>query len=185
MTRIFLDDWETNATNLLQTDAGVTGPQLRGLLIDLKDSLKQDEAAIVVTTDKPLTTTASFVAITGYDGEVGDDGVFLKTDTAGGIIETATTAGFTYDLKVQLSFEVDNNADYEFAILVDGSPTGFIGSITGSGNDDLQSISLDSIVLSASSDSQVQIGLRSLAGGDDITIKRAVLITIIQPTNGP
>lgn len=185
MTRRFLDEVKNDLSALLVTAGDVKAPDLLATQIDLIDSLNTDQAAIYGDNSQSLTTTDSFISIAGYNNLSGGDPDFLKLDTVAGTITTATIAGFSYSFLANISYRCENNADYEFSLMENGVATGFVGTITGSGNNDLQSIAIGGTKLSASTNSVWSISFRSLDGGDDVELLQYSLRADIIPTNNP
>jgi hypothetical protein len=185
MSRIFMDDWRTARTLLLQTGGATTALELLASDIDLSESCTDDESALIMTTDQPLVTTSSFAKLTGYDSAVGGDAEFLITDFLAGDVTTSAVAGFSYQFNAQISFICTNNAVYQFSLMRNGVATGFVASITGTGNGDLQTVNLEGLELSALANSIWSVGFLSLGGGDALTILQAFLRATIKPTNNP
>jgi hypothetical protein len=185
MARRFLDDVRADLSAQLVTDGDTTAPQLLSLLIDTIDSTINDESALVIDIDVPLVTTTAFVPIINYDTVIGGDGDFLTPDAVAGTIKSSATAGFTYDLFGQVSFIATNNARYEFVMLRNGIESGFVAAVTGTGVSDSMTLSVDTTVLSNLSNNTVSLGLRSIVGGDAITLTQVVLKAVVKPTNNP
>jgi hypothetical protein len=187
MTRRFLDDVRADIHAIIKTNgnAEITGPLLNGLMIDMIDSTINDECALIQTTDEAYVTSITFEPIDNYDSSVGGDGDFLTPDILLGTIKSSPTSGWTYDVEGQISFIAQNNADYEFTMLRNGAPSGFLASITGTGNNDLQTLSVNTTILSNVADNFVSLGFRSITGGNSITITNVVLKAVIKPTNNP
>ncbi len=188
MTRRFLDDIKEDIAQLWPNNiTGAISPaDLRGPVLDMVDSLKQDECELEGSAPTVgLALTGTFVSLTTvFDGESGGDGVFLKPDFANGVIVGATTAGFSYLITGDITVEANNNETIELVVGVNGVPTGFIGALTGNSNNDL-SVSISHFVRTSESDAVYTLMARAADGAATIDIQEASMIAIIWPTNNP
>lgn len=189
MTRRFLDDIRSDIVTLMpDNNIGAITPAItRGILTDMVDSTVQDEGAISANAPTlGIATTDSFTQLTTpYAQNAGGDGDFITPDQINGEITTSSTAGFTYSLIGSIAFEGSANDPFEFVILEDGSPVGFITRETGEGNNDPVSSYVRTLIDAAPADAVYSIGVRTPEGNNTIDILDIELVAIIQPTNNP
>lgn len=188
MARRFLDDVKSDLSALLVTGGNTPAPALADLLIDTIDSTVDDESAIFSSgASLGVAISTAWTPITAaYDGQVGGDADFLKTDFAAGTITTTTTAGFTYKTDGFVSFtDLGANVVIEFAILRGGVPVGVIATLTGGGNNRPRIANFSSFDLSNSPDDVYSIGIRTPDGAQSIDILDIALAVTISPTRNP
>lgn len=187
MTRRFLDDIRGDLTAQLVTGGDTTAPALNALLLDMIDSVIQDESIIASnTTSLAVPTAIAWQPLTTgiYDIEVGGDGNFLKPDVINGFIETISVLGFTYEVEAKINFaDLGSNTEIDFSILNNGVPVGFVASLTGGGGSRPRSASFSHIDLSTVANSQFTIGVQTIGGVNTIDIISVGLTLTIQPTN--
>lgn len=184
--RRFLDDIKTDINNKVGLGLNLTGEDAKAFLIDMVDSLTQDEAGIYGTVNTDLNLTTTFQSIrAGFTAQEGSDNDFLKPDETTGEIKTSATAGYTYNITARVAFEVSNNKDYEFCILRDGLPVGFVDRITGAGHNDFATANLGYVEISAPAGAVYTIGARVIETTDVLTINQVILGAEIVPTENP
>lgn len=105
MARRFLDDIRSDMAALYVPGGGIAAVDEGALMLDMLDSVIQDECVIFGQTPVPAhPTTTAYVSIgVGYTDTVGGDATFLKANALSGEIQGATTPGFTYSLKGQIT----------------------------------------------------------------------------------
>lgn len=186
MTRRFLNNVRTDLNTVLVTGGDTTADELRPLLIDMIDSTIQDECAIYSTVPHAgVSVGTSWTKINNdtYDTSRGGDGVFLKPSFASGDIETASTAGFSYNVIATISFYGGNNDMYEFSIGENGTPVGATSSITGQGVNTLVSTTVFYQINAAPSDALYSLYAQSSVASDTIDIASCQLQVTVVPTN--
>ena len=188
MSRKFLDTVRSDISAQLQTNANTTGLELNAVLQDLIDSSVQDESAIAGTTPvlSFVTSTAWTEIDEGYTVDVGGDAEFLFPNFASGQIQTSNTAGFTYNIRAQISIaDLGNNVPVEFTLLANGVPTGFIATTAGRGNNRPLTVSFSGIKLSGVANEVWSVGVATPNAADTIDIFSISMSVTILPTNNP
>lgn len=187
MARIFLDNLKTNIATVFadNTTGDISAADLRGVFVDAVDSLKGDEAFLYGGITDNYLLTQTFAIMAGvYNLATGDDGLFLKTNQAGGFITLATQAGWTYRINALISFRAPTNADVEFVISRNGTPTAFVVGVAGQGNNTVSASMIASINASVSNEN-IGISARGVDGNVSIDILDLVLEVAVLPTNNP
>ena len=189
MSRIFLDDLRAAATALFadNTAGDISPADLRGVMLDTIDSTIEDEGGIYsVTPTLAIPTAVAYAELLNiYTTDVGGDGTFLIPDFTLGTVTTSATAGFSYEVSAQLSFEGANNTQYDFTIMHDGVAVGVGESVTGRGSGRPVGVNITSLSLSTPASAVVTLAVQSPDGVSTIDILKASLFTIIKPTNNP
>jgi hypothetical protein len=190
MTRRFLDDIKSDISSLMADN--VTGDFLlsqdRQIRNDIIDSVIDDECEIFTSTVvSSLTTTTSFVSLTTsiYSGTTGGDATFLKADQVNGVIQSASTAGYTYSATANISFEGTSNIAYEVGIGINGVVSDFVAGTTGQGASDPVHITTRVLDISSSANTDYSIMIRSPEGANSIANLSANLNLTVKPTNNP
>jgi len=187
MTRRFLDNVRSdiNTTIVVNGTGDIGAEDLAPLMLDTIDSCVNDEARLLKEVEEiDVALTTSYTTPIIYDSSEGGDATFLKVNLGAGTITTATTAGFSYDVALFISFIGINNTRYDASFLQNGVPVGLETSGIGFGNNDPTHLSLTSTSLSTASNSVIEIGLKADVAGD-IDILAAALRVDIIPTNNP
>lgn len=209
MARRFLDDIRTDmaqalldiqATIYTNATQDVSGDDVQNafnilepLWQDMIDSCIQDEAALGGSASMTFSLGTTWVPINdalappvlAYDTVTGGDADFLKVDQVDGSITTSATPGFSYETIGQISIDASNNTVVEAAILQEGVPLQFIGSIIGTGGIRAQSIYLSTYSLNHTANCKYQLGVRVASGTDTVTVTPRQFGVIIVPTNNP
>ncbi len=189
MTRRFLDDIVIDINTLLADNiAGdISAADLRGPLLDMMDSLKQDEAELVSTgsTDGLATTVAFANLDTVYGAQVGGDGLFLKPTFAQGTIITNTLPGFGYSITGQINIAGSNNVQILLAVGVNGLPVGFVSTLESTSLGEFETVSVRHFLRTAAADDVITLMLATPDGTSSVNISDAQMAVVIQPTNNP
>lgn len=187
--RKFLDTVRADLTAQLVTAGETTAPQLNDLLIDLIDSSIEDEGGIFsLTPTNGLAVDLAYTEITSaFTANIGGDGVFIQPDFTIGAVQTSPTAGFSYQILVQLSVEIAKNDRFDFTVMQDGVPIGVGASVTGNGvgTNRPVGVSVTSLVLSSPANAVYTVAVKSPDGASTMNVLKASLFTVIKPTNNP
>ena len=189
MPRKFLDNIRTEISTLFadNTTGDISAADLQQVTLDMVDSLAQDEGFIYgdVTT-APIALTATPIPIsTGYTTSVGGVPGFVILNQAGGSIQLGPTAGFSYELKAQITIATTVNEEVHFQLGVNGSPVGYIGSISGAAGGNEVSVAVEFIRLTSLSNEVWQIYASAPDGAATMTINSIFLFAAVLPTNNP
>lgn len=189
MSRRFLDDVRADINaGIIANGAGlITADVLRPMLIDTIDSSIDDEATIGSSTDIiALAVNDTTWTVIECDEFIGGDAQFLNVDLANNQMVSSPTAGYTYSCIALANLESGATKRYELAVLVNGTPTGYIGDITTRGVNKPVNDEASALVLSAVASAKFQIGIRSIDDvSDTLNIRGHVLQLVIKPTNNP
>ena len=189
MPRKFLDNIRTEISTLFadNTTGDISAADLQQVTLDMVDSLAQDEGFIygdVATA--PIALTATPIPIsTGYTQTIGGAPGFVILNQAGGSIQLGPTAGFSYQIKSQITLATTNNEEIHFQLAVNGSPVGYIGSISGATGGDQVSVAVEFIRLTSLSNEVWQIYASTPDGTGTITVESIFLYAAVLPTNNP
>lgn len=189
MARRFLDDIKADIDTIFVAEGGMrVETEHKPILLDIIDSLKQDEGGIYgLTTVPSVAVTATYSALTSiYEAQAGGDD-FIIPDFAAGTVAAGTTAGFTYTVFASLSFEGSNNDQFDFTVLADGAPLGVGESVTGrgTGNGRPVPVNIRTGILSTPADTVFALAIKSPDGNSNINVLSGSLYIVIEPTNNP
>lgn len=192
MARRFLDLVRGDITTLMADNStgDITAAIQRSILTDIIDSVVQDECIMLGSVGGVFPTTETYQILSSvYESETGGDGLFMKPDIGAGQIQSATAAGWTYQITAIVEFEASNGQSFDFAISRNGviiQPTHTVTAV-GTGNTEGVSISLDHYIKSSVSDERYGVSMRSTPGqgSNTITIGEVLLALIIHSTNDP
>jgi len=186
MARKFLDTIKgAIVSDLLDNNTGLISPKdVRDVLTDMVDSLKEDEAELVsVGETTAVALTGAFVDLTTvYDFGTGDDGDFLNVNAGNGTVTGTSTAGFSYRLSGTIVATASNNEVIELTFGVDGVPTGGIITIEGSGTSDA-SRHWQSFIRAAPANGVFSIMAAAKDGAATVDIVSARFVVAVLPTN--
>ncbi len=189
MSRRFLVDIQTDIDAKLADNItkDILPVNMRDILGDMNDSLKQDEAALTSSSaTNGLATAVSFEVLdTVYDAQQGGDGDFLNTVFGVGTITGTSTPGFTYAIVGTISVSGTNNVAIQIGVGVDGVQTGFITRHEASGITEFYTMSVRLLVNAAIADSVFTMMIATPDGISSVDIADATLGVIIHPTNDP
>lgn len=189
MARRFLDNIRADMALLYVPGGGIAAVNEGALMLDMLDSVIQDEAVIASNAASlAVPTTTSYLPLTTdiYDVGVGGDDDFITLDVINGTVTTSSTPGFTYELEGKVSFaDLGSNVKINFSVLVNGVQAGFVAELTGGGGTNPRTASFSHVVLSALADAVFTIGVQTPDVADTIDINSIALSCTIQPTNNP
>ena len=186
MTRKFLDQIKTDMETILPDNLTneVSPADIRTVITDVMDSTKQDEGVISGGAVGVAPLDGVFQSLASFDTEEGDDAIFLKLNAAAGQIQTASTAGYTYQISAKIAFDAGNN-NLEFTIGMNGTPIGFITRDEGAGNNDQVTIQVGYFSRSTPADAVFTLMVRAVDGSANLNVVETALAAVIWPTNNP
>lgn len=198
MARKFLDVVRSNITSRMpdNADSLIDAADVRENVLDMVDSLTQDEAGLTNVTDNTITlnltdawtilNNTNTAPVITYDTPVGGDADFLKVDQAAGTITSSATAGYTYEALGAVTVNSAANEVIEATIGVDGAPGDLIGSNVGSAGSRAESIFLRRYLPSTPANSAFSIMVRAPDGSaSNVEITTRSFGVIVLPTNNP
>lgn len=192
MSRKFLDTIKTEMETVINDNqtGDVEPADVRGVLGDMIDSLKQDEGTLYSNVDPAATgyaVGANWAVIDeGYAVAEGDDGEFLNLSLPDGTVTTTPTPGYSYTVKAAITLEASNSIPIDLAIGVNGAPSSFVTTVVGDGSGDPVSRYWEAFIKTAGASDAIGILMRHGSGGTtSIDINSIALVAVIEPTNNP
>jgi hypothetical protein len=187
MTRRFKDDIKTDINLYIvnNTQGEITPDILRPIIIDGLDSNADDEAGIASSTiNMAVAVTDSAWTVLSTDIVVGGDAEFLIVDGANDKVTTAAIAGYSYTMTGLASISATNGAVFELAVIENGVPVGYVGSLTTRGAAKPVSVQAYNHDLSTASSREVQLAARIVSSASGtIDVYGCSLVVTIKPTN--
>lgn len=186
MSRIFLDNLRNDINSLFADNntGQITPALLRGVHLDMVDSLAQDEGVLFSTSPVTVTLTPTYALVPNLlGGEAGGDGLFLILDGLAQSITTNGPAGFTYNMNTQISCDGGNNVVFNLAIFQNGVILRETSFVTG-GASRVINISLDRYINASPNGAVYEVRMSSPTSGT-LDISQAILSGVIQPTDNP
>jgi len=184
-----MDDVRTDISTLFadNTVGDITPADLRSVMRDVLDSTSQDEANMRGG-DIAQALTPTYLKIPAlFDVAEGGDGVFLTQNLIDQSVQTASVAGFSYVLAVQVNCYGANNTPFSLAIFKDGvvfRETFF--STNGEQGAGARSLGVALQVYVNASTSDAVYDVRFAAPDTDtLTISSADILTAVLATNNP
>ena len=189
MARRFLVDIISDVNSLLadNIDGDISPQDLRTPLLDMIDSLKQDEASISATgSTLGLATTVALADLTSvYDAQNGGDGDFLQPVFGSGTITGTDVAGFSYSITGAISVAATNNVAISLSVGVNGLQEGFVARHEASGATEYYTVGVRLFVNSAAADDVFTLMIATPDGITTVNIADANMTVVVHPTNDP
>ena len=171
----------------------VTPADVRAILTDMMDSLKEDEANLYSTAASSFTfptpnDTWGVVGGAGiYDVATGDDSLgdaFLNVDQTAGTVTGKDVDGYSYEFFCNITIDdIPNNREIYLCVSQNGTPISET-SLTGRGINDPVSRSWSTFLQTATANDVFALSIKDpIAAATVVDIDSVNFLTVIKPTN--